>query len=166
MYKKLFSPTLVSGMTLVESDREPVHIPVFGSDEVADVTGAGDTVRPDLVLAMAGAAAALDGWRPNLLPAEFRRNRAREMRRGARKVSTVGAVIAVPLLRLGVIVIVAGMRLDYVKKARGTITGECRIPPIGSNVRNEYEVPVTLKDESGDVVVNGMLRTLVGPKQI
>jgi Tfp pilus assembly protein PilN len=63
--------------------------------------GAGDTVRPDLVLAMAGAAAALDGWRPNLLPAEFRRNRAREMRRGARKVSTVGAVIAVPLLLIG-----------------------------------------------------------------
>ncbi len=62
--------------------------------------------------------------------------------------------------------IVAGMNLDYLKKARGTITGECRIPPIESNVRNEYEIPVTLKDESGDIVVNGSLRTLVGPKQI
>ena len=62
--------------------------------------------------------------------------------------------------------IVAGMNLDYVKKARGTITGECRIPPIESSVRNEYEVPVTLTDEAGDVVVQGMLKTLVGPKQL
>jgi rfaE bifunctional protein kinase chain/domain len=32
------------GMTLAEHRRRPVKIPVFGSDEVADVTGAGDTV--------------------------------------------------------------------------------------------------------------------------
>jgi len=62
--------------------------------------------------------------------------------------------------------IVSGMSLDYVKKARGTITGECRIPPIQSSMRNEYDVPVTLKDPRGEVVVNGMLRTLVGPKRI
>ena len=62
--------------------------------------------------------------------------------------------------------IVAGMSLDYVKKARGTITGECRIPSIESNVRNEYDVPVVLKNASGEIVVNGNLRTLVGPKRI
>ena len=61
--------------------------------------------------------------------------------------------------------IVAGMNLDYVKKARGTITGECTIPPIESNARREYEVPVTLRDPSGAVVVNGTLKTLVGPKK-
>ena len=61
--------------------------------------------------------------------------------------------------------IVAGMSLEYVKKARGTITGECRIPPIESNTKKEYEVPVTLKDRNRDVVVKGTLRTLVGPKQ-
>ena len=61
--------------------------------------------------------------------------------------------------------IVAGMRLDYVKKARGTITGECRIPPIESSAKSEYEVPVTLRDSSGEVVVKGSLTTLVGPKQ-
>lgn len=32
------------GMSLFEPDRKPVHIPIFGSDEVVDVTGAGDTV--------------------------------------------------------------------------------------------------------------------------
>jgi acyl-coenzyme A thioesterase PaaI-like protein len=61
--------------------------------------------------------------------------------------------------------IVSGMSLDYVKKARGTITGECRIPPIASSAKKEYEVPVVLKDPSGDVVVNGKLKTLVGPKR-
>jgi len=62
--------------------------------------------------------------------------------------------------------IVAGMNLEYLKKARGTITGECDIPPITSSAKNEYEVPVTLKDPSGEIVVKGMLKTLVGPKQI
>ena len=62
--------------------------------------------------------------------------------------------------------IVAGMSLDYVKKARGTITGESRIPPIESSVKAEYEVPVTLTDPTGDVVVQARLKTLVGPKQI
>ena len=61
--------------------------------------------------------------------------------------------------------IVAGMGLDYIKKARGTITGECRTPPIDSSAKQEYQVKVTLRDESGDVVVEGTLRTLVGPKQ-
>ncbi len=41
------------GMTLVEADRPPDHIPVFGADEVADVTGAGDTVLAVLCAALA-----------------------------------------------------------------------------------------------------------------
>jgi len=61
--------------------------------------------------------------------------------------------------------IVAGMGLDYVKKARGTITGECRTPAIDSSAQQEYQIRVTLRDEGGDVVVEGTLRTLVGPKQ-
>jgi rfaE bifunctional protein kinase chain/domain len=44
------------GMTLVEAEREPIHIPVFGSDEVADVTGAGDTVLAVLTAALAAGA--------------------------------------------------------------------------------------------------------------
>lgn len=62
--------------------------------------------------------------------------------------------------------IVAGMGLDYIKKARGTITGECRIPPIDSSAKQEYQIKVTLRDEGGDVVVEGTLRTLVGPKEL
>ena len=32
------------GMALFEPKRKTVHVPIHGSDEVADVTGAGDTV--------------------------------------------------------------------------------------------------------------------------
>ncbi len=44
------------GMTLAEIDQPPVHIPVFGTDEVADVTGAGDTVLAVLVASLAASA--------------------------------------------------------------------------------------------------------------
>lgn len=60
--------------------------------------------------------------------------------------------------------IVAGMSLDYVKKARGTITGRCECPIPETSARVEYEVPVELFDSNGDVVVRATLRTLVGPK--
>src|SRR5687768_168724 len=49
--------------------------------------------------------------------------------------------------------IVAGISLDYVKKARGPITGHCECPVPESSARVEYAVPVTLHDASGDVVV-------------
>jgi acyl-coenzyme A thioesterase PaaI-like protein len=62
--------------------------------------------------------------------------------------------------------IVAGIDLDYVKKARGTITGRCECPVPETSERVEYRVPVTLHDPSGDVVVRATLRTLVGPKKV
>ena len=52
-----------SGMTLVEEDHEPHHIPVFGTDQVADVTGAGDTVLAVLTAALAAGAEPLDAAR-------------------------------------------------------------------------------------------------------
>ncbi len=41
------------GMTLFEPNRAPIHIPIYGTDEVADVTGAGDTVIAVFTLALA-----------------------------------------------------------------------------------------------------------------
>jgi rfaE bifunctional protein kinase chain/domain len=41
------------GMTLFEAHKAPLHIPIYGSDEVADVTGAGDTVIAVFTLALA-----------------------------------------------------------------------------------------------------------------
>jgi rfaE bifunctional protein kinase chain/domain len=50
------------GMTLVEPDRAH-HIAVYGGDEVADVTGAGDTVLAVLTVALAAGAAPLEAAR-------------------------------------------------------------------------------------------------------
>jgi rfaE bifunctional protein kinase chain/domain len=44
------------GMTLMEVGSDPRHIPVYGTDEVADVTGAGDTVLAVLTAALAAGA--------------------------------------------------------------------------------------------------------------
>ncbi len=51
------------GMTLVEAEREARHIPVFGTDQVADVTGAGDTVLAVLAVALASGAQPFDAAR-------------------------------------------------------------------------------------------------------
>src|SRR5262245_37892689 len=48
--------------------------------------------------------------------------------------------------------IVAGMEIEYVKKARGKITGTCEVPPIASSERAEYAVPVIMTDAGGEVV--------------
>jgi D-glycero-beta-D-manno-heptose-7-phosphate kinase len=44
------------GMSLFEPSRPTVHIPIFGTDEIADVTGAGDTVIATMTLALAAGA--------------------------------------------------------------------------------------------------------------
>jgi rfaE bifunctional protein kinase chain/domain len=44
------------GMALFEPKRPTVHVPIFGADEVADVTGAGDTVIATFGLALAAGA--------------------------------------------------------------------------------------------------------------
>jgi rfaE bifunctional protein kinase chain/domain len=51
------------GMALFEPGRPTVHIPIFGSDQIADVTGAGDTVMATLTLALAAGASAEEGAR-------------------------------------------------------------------------------------------------------
>jgi rfaE bifunctional protein kinase chain/domain len=44
------------GMALFVPDAPTLHIPIFGSDEIADVTGAGDTVVATMTLALAAGA--------------------------------------------------------------------------------------------------------------
>jgi rfaE bifunctional protein kinase chain/domain len=51
------------GMTLLQRRRKSVHIPIYGTDEVADVTGAGDTVTAVFTLALACSAQAEEAAR-------------------------------------------------------------------------------------------------------
>jgi rfaE bifunctional protein kinase chain/domain len=51
------------GMALFEPGRATLHIPIYGSDQVADVTGAGDTVIATFTLALAAGATPADASR-------------------------------------------------------------------------------------------------------
>ena len=51
------------GMALFEAGRPTVHIPIVGSDQIADVTGAGDTVIATMTLALSAGASFEDAAR-------------------------------------------------------------------------------------------------------
>ena len=61
--------------------------------------------------------------------------------------------------------IVAGLEIEYLKKARGTITAEGTPPEITKSDKCEYPVEVTMRDTAGEVVARCVLRTVIGPKK-
>jgi len=60
--------------------------------------------------------------------------------------------------------IVSGFEIEYIKKARGTITAIGEPPVPRSSARAAYDVPVTLRDAAGEPVAKAVLHSLVGPK--
>ncbi|MCW5801016.1 MAG: DUF4442 domain-containing protein [Deltaproteobacteria bacterium] len=60
--------------------------------------------------------------------------------------------------------IVSGLEIEYTKKARGTITAIAEPPIPRTATRAQYDIPVVLRDASGDDVVRVVLHSLVGPK--
>ncbi len=60
--------------------------------------------------------------------------------------------------------IVSGMEIEYKKKARGTITAVSEPPIPRSSTRAQFEVPVSLRDSSGEEVAYVVIHSLVGPK--
>jgi acyl-coenzyme A thioesterase PaaI-like protein len=61
--------------------------------------------------------------------------------------------------------IVAGMSIEYLKKARGTITGTASCPLFDDNLEREVPIEVSLVNERGEEVAHAVLRTLIGPKK-
>lgn len=61
--------------------------------------------------------------------------------------------------------IVAGLSIEYLKKARGKITAISESPIITSAEKKEYAVPVVMTNEQGEIVAKATLQTLVGPKK-
>lgn len=59
--------------------------------------------------------------------------------------------------------IVTKLCTEYKKKARGSITAECRCEPPRSSERREYELQISLTDGGGVVVASAVLTTLVSP---
>lgn len=59
--------------------------------------------------------------------------------------------------------ILAGLSIEYLKKARGTLTGicECDVPQTAE--RREYEIEGHIYNEAGDLVARARARWLIGP---
>ena len=61
--------------------------------------------------------------------------------------------------------ILTGIRIEYVKKARGTITAHCECALPGGSEEKEHEIEGTLTDAHGDVVARASALWLVGPRR-
>ncbi|WP_176736643.1 DUF4442 domain-containing protein [Oligoflexus tunisiensis] len=61
--------------------------------------------------------------------------------------------------------IVSKMEIEYLKKARGKVTGICDCPIPTSNERKTWLVPVDIFNEAGEIVCTAVLHSLVGPKK-
>ena len=59
--------------------------------------------------------------------------------------------------------ILAGLSIDYLKKARGTLTAECSIEVEDSNERREIPVEGVIRNADGEAVARATARWLVGP---
>jgi acyl-coenzyme A thioesterase PaaI-like protein len=57
--------------------------------------------------------------------------------------------------------IVTGLSMEYLKKARGTLTAECRCDVPSVNGETKYDVDATIRDEAGDVVAKGTVNWLL-----
>ena len=59
--------------------------------------------------------------------------------------------------------ILTGFNVDYLKKARGRLTAECRCEIPVDNTEREYELTGEIRDAQGDIVTTARARWLVGP---
>jgi len=57
--------------------------------------------------------------------------------------------------------IVTGLSMQYLKKARGTLTAECRCSVPEVNGQTNYEVHADIRDASGDTVAKGTVTWLL-----
>jgi len=60
--------------------------------------------------------------------------------------------------------ILTGLSMEYLKKARGRLTGEAMAPvPVGREPE-EIELETVIRDSTGDVVARATARWLIGPR--
>ncbi len=59
--------------------------------------------------------------------------------------------------------ILTGLSIDYLKKARGTLTAECTCEVPATNERAEYEIEVVTRDTTGEIVTRARAKWMVGP---
>ncbi len=59
--------------------------------------------------------------------------------------------------------IITRLDIEYLKKARGTLTAECHAPEVATNAPAEYQVETDIKSSRGDVVARATITWRVGP---
>jgi acyl-coenzyme A thioesterase PaaI-like protein len=66
-------------------------------------------------------------------------------------------------LPAGVRGILLGLSIEYAKKARGTLTAECRVAVPAVQTPVDHEVEGIVRDEAGDVVARARARWRLAP---
>ena len=61
--------------------------------------------------------------------------------------------------------ILAGLSIEYLKKARGRLVAECDCEVPSDSERREYAVEGVIRDRDGDVVARATARWLIGPRR-
>lgn len=61
--------------------------------------------------------------------------------------------------------ILTGISVDYLKKARGTLSAECICDIPDDNTAGEQSVTGTIRDSAGDTVATVQARWLIGPEK-
>lgn len=74
--------------------------------------------------------------------------------------SGLGVVYSLPNDMRGIL---TGFEIEYVKKARGLLTAESDVMVPSGHDEQEIEVPVTTRDEEGDVVTRATAKWKIGP---
>ena len=59
--------------------------------------------------------------------------------------------------------ILAGLSIEYLKKARGRLTAECQCAVPESAERREYEIEGRISNAAGEIVARAKARWLIGP---
>ena len=59
--------------------------------------------------------------------------------------------------------ILVSLTVEYLKKARGTLTGSSSFVAPGADRDEDIEIPVEVRDEAGDIVARARARWRVGP---
>lgn len=59
--------------------------------------------------------------------------------------------------------ILVSLTVDYLKKARGTLVGSSSFEPPRADRDEDIDIPVEVRDESGEVVARALARWRVGP---
>ena len=77
---------------------------------------------------------------------------------------TTGLPLAYAVMPAGRTILVS-LTVDFVRKARGTVTATSSFVPPSATHESEIEIPVEVRDESKVVVVRARARWRVGPVQ-